>query len=119
MSVPPPALCRLCRRPIVSSAARCPACGARQSLSDRAWGISSPRPRRGWWIGAGTALLILTVIGTIVWLSVLREIKGPITSRPSGTECAELLSELTNRPAPDQRVSAELRDRIRQCFDRR
>ena len=119
MSVPPPALCRLCRRPVVSSAARCPSCGARQSLSDGAWGIRPKRPRRPWVIGAGAALLVLLVAGALVWLSVLREIKGPITSQPSGNECADLVSDLASRSAADQRLSAELRDRIRQCFERR
>ena len=123
-----PALCRLCRRPIVAAAVKCPACGARQSWNDRARGIESRRPRRGWRIAAYVTLLAVVIAAAIVWLSVLREIKGPILSdggvsstagRPSSTECAQLTSELTTRPTTDQRVSAELRDRIRQCFDRR
>ena len=96
--------------------------------NDRARGIESRRPRRGWRIAAGVAILAVLIAGAIVWLSVLREIKAPILSdygvtgaggRPSAAECAQLAADLMNRPTADQRVSAELRDRIRQCFDRR
>ena len=102
----------------MSSAVRCPSCGARQSLADRAWGIRSKRSPRPWLIAAGAVLFVLLVAGALVWLSVLREIKGPIMSRPSSNECADLFSQLTNRSAADQRLSADLRDRVRQCFDR-
>ena len=123
-----PALCRLCRRPIVAAAVKCPACGARQSWNDRARGIESRRPRRGWRIAVYATILAVLIAGAIVWLSVLREIKAPILSddgvtsaggRPSTSDCAQLAAELSNRPTTDQRVPAELRDRIRQCFDRR
>ena len=96
--------------------------------NDRARGIESHRPRRGWRSAAYVTILAVLIAGAIVWLSVLREIKAPILSddgvsiragRPSSTECAQLAAELTNRSTTDQRVSAELRDRIRQCFDRR
>ena len=118
--IPPPALCRLCRRPLVAAAVKCPSCGARQSWDDRARGIESRRPRRGWRIAAYVTILAVLIAAAIVWLSILREIKGPILSdRPSANECAQLAAELTNRPTADQRVSAELRDRIRQCFARR
>jgi len=126
--IPPPALCRLCRRPLVSSAVKCPSCGARQSWNDRARGIDSRPARRGWRIAAYVTIVAVLIVAAIVWLSVLREIKSPILSddgvtsaggRPSANECAQLVAELTNRPASDQRVSAELRDRIRRCFDRR
>jgi hypothetical protein len=117
--IPTPALCRLCRRPLVAAAVTCPACGARQSLGDRAWG-REPRPQwRGWRIAAGVILLVVLVAAAMVWLSVLREIKGPISSRPSSSECADLASELANRSAADQRLTSEMRDRIRQCFERR
>jgi type IV secretory pathway TrbF-like protein len=118
--IPPPALCRLCRRPLVSSAVKCPSCGARQSWNDRARGIASRPPRRGWRIAAYVTIVAVLIVAAIVWLSILREIKGPILSdRPSANDCAQLVAELTNRPTTDQRVSAELRDRIRQCFARR
>ena len=73
-------------------------------------------------------MLVVLVAAAIVWFSVLRDIKRPILSgdgvtnpagRPSATECTQLAAELSNRPTTDQRVSAELRDRIRRCFDRR
>ena len=82
----------------------------------------------GWRIAAYVTILTVVIAAAIVWLSILREIKGPILSddgvsstagRPSSAECAQLAAELTNRATTDQRVSAELRDRIRQCFDRR
>ena len=125
---PTPALCRLCRRPLVSATVKCPSCGARQTWNDRARGIESRRPRRGWRIAAYVTILAVIVAAAIVWLSVLREIKGPISSddgvtsaegRPSANECAQLASELINRPTSDQRISAELRDRIRRCFNRK
>ncbi len=115
--IPTPALCRLCRRPIARAAATCPSCGARQSWSDRTQRIESRRLWRGWRIAVGATVLVIFVAAAIVWLSVLREIKGPISSRPSASECAELASELTSRSAADQQLSAEVRDRIRQCFD--
>jgi hypothetical protein len=59
------------------------------------------------------------VAAALVWLSVLREIKDPITSRPLPKECADLASDLASRSTADQRVTAELRDRLRQCFERR
>ena len=126
--IPPPALCRLCRRPLIAAAVKCPACGARQTWTDRARGIESRRHRRGWRIAAYVTLLAVVIAAAIVWLSVLRELKGPILSdggvsstagRPSPADCAQLTSELTTRPTTDQRVSADLRDRIRQCFARR
>ena len=126
--IPPPALCRLCRRPLIAAAVKCPSCGARQSWSDRTRGVNSRRPRRGWRIAAYVTILAVLIAGAIVWLSVLREIKAPILSddgvtsaggRPSTSDCAQLAAELSNRPTTDQRVPAELRDRIRQCFDRR
>jgi len=126
--IPPPALCRLCRRPLVAAAVKCPSCGARQAWNDRARGIESRRPGRGWRIAAYVTILAVIVAAAIVWLSVLREIKGPISSddgvtsaggRPSANECAQLAAELINRPTSDQRLSAELRDRVRQCFSRK
>ena len=123
-----PALCRLCRRPLIAAAVKCPACGARQSWTDRARGIESRRPRPGWRIADYVTLLAVVIATAIVWLAVLREIKGPILSdggvtssggRASAAECAQLAADLMNRPTADQRISAELRDRIRQCFDRR
>ena len=124
----PPALCRLCRRPLVASAVKCPSCGARQSWTDRARSIESPPRRRVWRIAAGAAILALLIAGALVWFSVMREIKRPILSdggvtsgvgRPASAECAQLAADLTNRSTADQRVSPELRDRIRRCFDRR
>jgi RNA polymerase subunit RPABC4/transcription elongation factor Spt4 len=121
----PPTLCRLCRRPIPRAAKTCPSCGARQSWSGRTRTIDARSRRRAWRIGLGAVLLVLLAVGAIVWLGVLREIKAGVSSkdapagRPSAKECAELARELTNRPAGDQRVSSELRDRIRQCFERR
>jgi hypothetical protein len=103
----------------VAGAATCPSCGARQSLTDRAWGWGPKRRWGGWRIAAGLAVVIVLVAATLVWLSVLREIKGPISSRPSGNECTELVSELVNRSPADQRLTAEMRDRVRQCFERR
>lgn len=126
--IPPPALCRLCRRPLVASAVKCPSCGARQSWNDRARGIASRRPRRGWRIAAYVTTGAVLIVAAIVWLSILREIKGPVLSndgttsaggRPSANECAQLVAELANRPTTDQRVSAELRARVLQCFNRR
>ena len=123
-----PALCRLCRRPLIAAAVKCPSCGARQSWSDRTRGINSRRPQRGWRIAAYVTMLVVLIAAAIVWFSILRDIKRPILSgdgvtspagRPSATECAQLAAELSNRPTTDQRVSAELRDRIRRCFDRR
>jgi type IV secretory pathway TrbF-like protein len=123
-----PALCRLCRQPLVASAVKCPSCGARQSWTDRARGIESHPRRRAWRIAAGAAILAVLIVGTLVWLSVVREIKRPILSddgvasgsgRPASAECAQLAADLTNRATTDERVSPELRDRIRQCFDRR
>ena len=125
---PPPALCRLCRGPLVASAAKCPSCGARQSWTDRARGIESPRRRGVWRIAAGAAFLAFLIVGVLVWLSVVREIKRPILSddgvtsaagRPAAAECAQLAADLTNRATTDERVPPELRDRIRRCFDRR
>ena len=122
------ALCRLCRRPLVSAAVKCPSCGARQSWSDRARGIEPPRGRRVWRITAGAAIVALLIVGALVWFSVMREIKRPILSddgvvsgagRPPAAECAQLAADLSGRAPTDQRVSPEIRDRIRQCFDRR
>ena len=123
-----PTLCRLCRRPIPRAAKTCPSCGARQSLNVRAHGPDS-RPRwRPWRIALGITLLVVLAAGAIVWLGVLREIKAAVSSsdtltspsgRPSAKECAELAGDLTKRAAPDQPVTPEVRERIRQCFDRR
>src|ERR1700674_5082705 len=118
--IPPPALWRLCRRPLVAAAVQWPSCGARQSWNDRARGIESRPPRRGWRIAAYVTIVAVLIVAAIVWLSVLREIKGPILSdRPSANDCAQLVAGLTHRPPTDHRVSAELRDRIRQCFARK
>ena len=123
-----PTLCRLCRRPIPRAAKTCPSCRARQSWSIRARGSGSRSRWRAWRIALGTLLLVAVVGGAIVWLGVLREIKAGVSSsdaptspvnRPSAKECAELAGELANRPGGDQRVAPELRDRIRQCFERR
>jgi hypothetical protein len=120
----PPALCRLCRRPLVAGAVKCPSCGARQSWRERA-----PQPRRrGWRIAAYLAVAAVLVAGLVVWRSVLHEIGAPISAdevvtgaraRPSSAECAQLVAELTSRPKPEERIPADLRDRVRQCFERR
>jgi cytochrome c-type biogenesis protein CcmH/NrfG len=126
--IPTPALCRLCRRPIARAAVKCPYCGARLSWSDRARAGESRRSRRGWLIAACVAALIVLVAAAVLWLSVLREIKAPISAednlanpagRLSATECADLIAGLTKPSATDQRLPAELRNRLRQCFDRR
>ena len=79
-------------------------------------------------MAAYVTIVAVLIAAAIVWLSVLREIKGPILpgdgvtsagGRPSANECAQLAADLTNRAATDRRVPAELRDRIRQCLDRR
>jgi hypothetical protein len=123
-----PTLCRLCRRPIPRASKACPSCGARQSLSVGARGDDSQSRWRRWRIALGATLLVVLVAGAIIWLGVLREIKAGVSSndaltsppgRPSAKECAELAGELANRPAGDQRVTAELRARIRQCLERR
>ena len=126
--IPPPALCRLCRRPLVAAAVKCPSCGARQSWNDRALGVESRRPRRGWRIAAYVTIVAVLIVAAIVWFSVLREIKGPILSEdgarstgshPASAECAQLASELTRHLSDDRRVTADLRDRIRRCAGRR
>jgi type IV secretory pathway TrbF-like protein len=107
---------------------KCPSCGARQAWDDHARGIEARRPRRGWRIAAYVAIAALLIAVAMVWLSVLREIKGPILSddgvtgargRPSSAECAQLAADLTKGAATDQRVPAEIRERVRRCFDRR
>ena len=123
----PPALCRLCRRPIPRGAVKCPYCRARLS-----WSAPAREARRGWggWrIAAGAMLLALLVVAAVLWLSVLREVKAPISSaddvskpagRPSAAECAELIAELVNKPsASESRVLSEIRTRLRQCLERR
>jgi hypothetical protein len=126
--IPTPVLCRLCRRPIPRAAVKCPYCRARLSWGDPARDGVSGRPRRGWQIAAYAMLLALLAVAAVVGLSVLRDVEAPISSveggskpagRPSTAECARLLSELANAPAPDQRVAPDVRDRLRQCFDRR
>jgi hypothetical protein len=103
---------------------KCPACGARQSWSEPA---ARPR-RRGWRIAACVVIVAVLIAGLFVWRSVLREIDAPISAddavsgsraRPASAECAQLAAELTSRPKADERVPADLRDRIRQCFERR
>ena len=123
-----PTLCRLCRRPIPRASKTCPSCGARQTWSGRARNTDARSRWRAWRIALGTLLLVAVVVGAIVWLGVLREIKAGVSSsdaptspanRPLAKECAELAGGLANRPGGDQRVAPELRDRIRQCFERR
>ena len=73
-------------------------------------------------------LLALLVVGAVLWLSVLREVKAPISSaddvskpagRPSATECAELMAGLAKPSASEPRVLSEIRTRLRQCLEKR
>ena len=38
------------------------------------------RARRVWRIAAGAVLLAFLIVGAVLWLSVLREVRAPITS---------------------------------------
>jgi hypothetical protein len=120
----PPALCRLCRRPLVLSAVKCPACGARQAWDDRTRGIAVAGRRRGW-RGAGyVALGAIVIAAAVVWVVVLREVKAPVLSdggvtnaaRPTSAECAQLASELASRRKSDQPIAPDTGERLRQCF---
>ena len=114
----PPALCRLCRRPIPRRAVKCPYCRARLS-----WSGPAPEARRvwgGWRVAAGAMLLALLVVGAVMWLSVLREVKAPISSAgPSVAECAELMAELAKPSASESCVLSEIRTRLRRCLEKR
>lgn len=126
-TIPAPALCRLCRRPITRATLKCPHCGARVSWDVLARDAHSvPRPLRLRVAAYAGGVAFLIVIGAL-WLWVLREIKTPLSAtgespstsdRPSTTECASLINELKRAPA-NQRATAELRDRLRQCLPSR
>lgn len=125
-TVPTPALCRLCRRPISRTTLKCPHCGARVSLTEltRA-GHPVRMPLRRRVVAYATGLAILVIIAAL-WLWVLGDIKTPLSSvespstskRPSTTECANLIGELKRAPA-NQRATPELRDRLRHCLEGR
>jgi hypothetical protein len=69
--------------------------------------------------------LVVVVGAVLLWLAVLRDVKAPAGTtdgpaagtRPSATECAELIAGLTQPSAADQRLPADVRARLRQCFD--
>ena len=127
---PAPSLCRLCRRPIPRTVQKCPYCGARQVW--RAGGFRRAGARRrprlriaklaAWAAGAAVVLVVV-----VLWLWLLREVKAPISSVESGAkppglptraECASLATQLTT-PSAGERLTAEARDRFRQCRERR
>lgn len=123
-----PALCRLCRRPIPRAATKCPYCRARL-----VW--RSPRPRSGpslleRWAGGlritGVAAAVVAgVVLIAIWGWVLSEVKAPISSadtgkgatRPTATECASLIGVVLS--GQESRNTPEVREKIRQCFQRR
>jgi len=82
--------------------------------------------RPGWRIAGYVATVVVLGVAVVIWFSVLREVKAPVSSgesvsrgRPSAAECAELIAGMTKPSDLDQRVTPEVRDRFRQCFDRR
>jgi hypothetical protein len=122
-TIPPlaPTLCRLCRRPIPRAAQKCPHCGARQAWRRRERAVG---PRGGWRaVACATGLAALVALAAI-GLVILRDVKTPLTSAegqlepaaPSATECAELVGELRKAVGT---ITPELRDRFRQCLERR
>jgi hypothetical protein len=58
---------------------------------------------------------------------MLREVKAPFSStdptkagsRPTSTECSSLIGVLTGPSGPEPRITPEIRERFRQCFQRR
>ena len=125
-TVPTPVLCRLCRHPLTRGALKCPYCGARLSwtaLARAGHPVGMPLRRRV--VAYATGLALLVVIAAL-WLWVLRDIKTPLSavespstsSRASTTECANLIKELKRSP-DNQRVTPELRDRLRLCLEGR
>ena len=124
-TVPTPALCRLCRRPITRAAVKCPHCGARLSWSELARAGHPVRMPLRWRVTAYAGGLVLLVVIAALWLWISRELKTPMSSiespstpdRPSTAECATLIHELKRTPA--NRRAPELRDRLRQCLEGR
>jgi len=128
-STPTPALCRLCRRPIPRAVTKCPYCRA-QLL----WNVERRRPgglaRRARDLKrAGiAAAIVVGIVLAVAWLWVLREVKAPAVSstdptttatRPASADCASLIGVLTGGSGSESRITPELRDKFRQCFQRR
>jgi len=128
-STPTPALCRLCRRPIPRAVTKCPYCRA-QLL----WNVERRRPGApARWVGglklAGfAAAIVVGIVVVVAWIWVLREVKAPAASstdptktatRPTSADCASLVGVLTGGSGLESRMTPELRDRFRQCFQRR
>ena len=123
-ATPTPALCRLCRRPIPRAATKCPYCRA-QLL----WNVERRRPGvRARWPrdlkrARFAAAIVAGIVLVVVWLWVLREVKAPepttTATRPSSADCASLIGVLTGGSGSEARMTPELRDKFRQCFQRR
>jgi hypothetical protein len=121
-----PALCRLCRRPIPRATIKCPYCRARL-----VWVASAARPRllarrAGRLKLTGlTAAVAAGVALLVIWGWVLWEVKAPGSStdtartapRPTSADCSSLSGVLTG--GPEARITPEIRDKFRQCFQRR
>ena len=128
-ATPTPALCRLCRRPIPRAATKCPYCRA-QLL----WNVERRRPggparwTRDLKRAGFAAAIVGGIVLVVVWLWVLREVKAPVSSstdptttatRPTSADCASLIGVLTGGSGSESRMTPELRDKFRQCFQRR
>lgn len=122
---PTPVLCRLCRRPIPRLATKCPYCRARLLWRH---GSEGPPPLSRWArrlrLTGLAAAIVASVAIVAVWAWVLREVKAPFSStdttkttagRPTSADCAALVGVLTG----SERVTPDLREKFRQCFQRR
>jgi hypothetical protein len=131
-----PVLCRLCRRPIPRTATKCPYCRARL-LWDPPAPRAAPTEAATTFLTRWAARLKLTglaaavVVGVVllvIWAWVLRDVKAPVSgtdaprtdARPTSSECVSLLEGLLGPSSGSgQRVTPEIREKVRQCFQRR
>jgi hypothetical protein len=74
------------------------------------------------------AAVVAAIVLVMVGMWVLRAVKAPVssadtevksTSRPGSSECASLIGLLTGPSTGEPRMTPEIRDKIRQCLQRR
>jgi hypothetical protein len=120
-----PALCRLCRQPLPRAAVKCPSCRARVTWPRPAPAPSTPAAGRAWRIAACLLMVALLAVGALAYRAISRDLRAPVsagdapTGRPSTAECADVIAGLMKAPSGEPSVPVEVRDRLRQCLERR